>query len=86
MPSSRQLADDAGERFLVERIEAGERFVEHDKRRPVKDGRNKLNFLLVAFRQRVELDVGTILETHAIEPSECGGLCVRRFIPRRTPK
>ena len=52
----------------------------------MKDGRNELYFLLVAFRKRVELDVGPILEAHAIEPSECGDFCVPPFHPRRTPK
>ena len=66
---ARQVADHLRERLDAERIEPGERLVEHERHRIVHERRGELHPLLVAVRERVQPRLAALLEPQPRQPA-----------------
>ncbi len=55
LPVADQLPDHVFQNDGVDRVETGKRFVQNDEVRVGDQGGGKLNFLLVAFAERIQL-------------------------------
>ena len=73
----RVAAQHAGQHVDADRVEAGERLVEHEQLGVVDERRRQLDALLVAERQRLDAVVGALGDAEPLEPA-------RR--PRRAPR
>ena len=75
------LADDLGHRRDADRVETGERLVEHEQLRVVGQRVGQLDALLVAVRQLLELRLRPVGEAHPLEPASRGGVGVAPASP-----
>ena len=64
----RTFPDDPGHRRDPDRVETGERLIEHEQLGVVDEGGRQLDPLLVAVRQLLELRLRPVGETHPLEP------------------
>ncbi len=69
----RPLAEDAGHHVDGDRIQAGERLVEHEHIGPEDEGRGQLDPLLVAQAQGLQFGVAPVGEAEPVQPVQ-GGL------------
>ena len=67
--AGRLAAEHLGERVHGDRVEPGERLVEHEQLRLVQQRRRELGALLVAVRELLDLRVGAVGETEPLEPA-----------------
>ena len=66
---ARDLCEEVAHVFDRDRIEPGERFVEHEEVWFVHQRRDQLDPLLVSVRERIEAVAGPVREAEALEPS-----------------
>ena len=72
-PSSASPLQHAAQHVDADRVEAGERLVEHEQLGAVHERRAELHALLVAERQRLDAIAGTVGDPEPLEPAR-GGL------------
>ena len=82
----RLLTQHTGQQVADDRIEAGERLVEHEELGLMHERRRELHPLLVALRQLLDPRAGAVAETEPLEPT--GRRRARRACvsPWSTPK
>ncbi len=71
-PGPGTFVDDLGHRRDADRVEAGERLVEHEQLRVVGQRYGQLDALLIAVRKLLDLRLRTVAETHPLEPARRG--------------
>ncbi len=78
----RLLAEDGAHHVDGDRIEPGERLVENEDVRAEDEGRRKLDALLVAEAERLQLVVAPLAEAEALQPAPggCHGVRVRHAV------
>ena len=84
--ASRLAPQHLGERVHGDRVEPGERLVEHEQVRLVQERNGELGALLVAVRELVEPGVGAVGETEPLEPPRCRSTCRAVIQPVQTPE
>src|SRR5262245_53176512 len=67
----RPVAQDLSHRRDADRIEAGEWLVEHEQLRVVDERSAKLDALLIAVRERLELVLLAVAEPQPLQPARC---------------
>ena len=84
--ASRLAPQNLGERVYGDRVEPGERLVEHEHIRFVQECNRELCALLVAMRELVEPGIGAVGEPEPLEPPSCRSPCRAVIQPVQTPE